>query len=150
MRILDAHHILYDVHTYTVDHIFDAHEVANKIGIQSNRIYKTLVTQGKSKQYYVFILPVEKELDLKKAAKVTNEKSIEMIALKQLTSITGYVRGGCSPLGMKKVFKTFCDQSALMMNTIIVSGGKLGLQIELKANDLLEVLPIFFENITSE
>lgn len=135
------------MYEYEVGEEFDSHKVANKIHKPEELIYKTLVTIGKSKHYYVFIVPVEKELDLKKAARVAKEKSIEMIAVKEITKVTGYVRGGCSPIGMKKVFPTFCDSSALSFDTIIVSGGKIGLQIELDPQKLLEILPLTFEEV---
>jgi Cys-tRNA(Pro)/Cys-tRNA(Cys) deacylase len=102
-------------------------------------VYKTLVTQGASKQYYVFVIPVEAELDLKKAAKAAGEKKVEMIAVKDLLKVTGYVRGGCSPIGMKKLYPTFIDQVAEELETIIVSGGKIGFQIEMRVGDLLRI-----------
>ncbi|MDQ0359837.1 Cys-tRNA(Pro) deacylase [Breznakia pachnodae] len=147
MRILDQHKITYNMYEYEVGEEFDSHKVANKIHKPEELIYKTLVTIGKSKHYYVFIVPVEKELDLKKAAKAAKEKSIEMIAVKEINKVTGYVRGGCSPIGMKKVFPTFCDSSALAFDTIIVSGGKIGLQIELDPQKLSEILPLTFEEV---
>lgn len=147
MRILDQHKITYNMYEYEVGEEFDSHKVANRIHKPEELIYKTLVTIGKSKHYYVFIVPVEKELDLKKAAKVAKEKSIEMIAVKEITKVTGYVRGGCSPIGMKKVFPTFCDSSALIFDTIIVSGGKIGLQIELDPQKLSDILPLTFEEV---
>lgn len=147
MRILDQHKISYTMYEYEVNEEFDSHKVANKIHKPEELIYKTLVTIGTSKHYYVFVVPIDKELDVKKAAKAAKEKSIEMIAVKELTKVTGYVRGGCSPVGMKKAFPTFCDNSALLLDTIIVSGGKIGLQIEINPQKLTEILPLRFEEI---
>jgi len=140
MRLLDKEKVDYTMQTYdTNDGKIDGISVAHKVGKDPKMVYKTLVTQGASKQYYVFVIPVEAELDLKKAAKAAGEKKVEMIAVKDLLKVTGYVRGGCSPVGMKKLYPTFIDQEAEALETIIVSGGKIGFQIEMRVGDLLRV-----------
>lgn len=139
MRILDQMKIEYNSITYNVtDGKIDGVAVAKKIGKDVKSVYKTLVVQGHSKNIYVFLLPVQEELDLKKAAKVAGEKSIEMVPVKDISKLTGYIRGGCSPIGMKKNYKTFIDISALEIEKIIVSGGKIGAQIELDTSKLIE------------
>ncbi|WP_332692845.1 Cys-tRNA(Pro) deacylase [Halalkalibacter lacteus] len=140
MRILDKEKRKYEMLSYKADDgKIDGVSVANKIGKDVASVYKTLVSQGSSKAYYVFVIPVKAELDLKKAAKAAGEKKMEMIPVKDITKITGYVRGGCSPIGMKKSFSTFLDQSASLLDTIIVSGGMIGMQMELKVEDLVGV-----------
>ncbi|MBZ9606742.1 Cys-tRNA(Pro) deacylase [Clostridium estertheticum] len=135
MRILDKGNVEYNVITYDIkDDKIDGVSVANKIGRDEKYVYKTLVTHGISKNIYIILIPVREEIDFKKVAKVTNEKRIEMLDLKDLQKVTGYVRGGCSPIGMKKQYKTFIDKSALEIETIIVSAGKIGVQIEINAN----------------
>jgi len=132
MRILDRAGIEYNILFYeTGDGRNDGISVAQKIGRASSAVFKTLVAQGGSRELYVFIVPVSCELDLKKAARAAGEKKIEMIPVRQLLHATGYVKGGCSPLGMKKQYRTFLDSSAARHEKIIVSGGKVGLQIEL-------------------
>lgn len=135
MRILDKVNVEYNVITYDIkDDKIDGVSVANKIGRDEKYVYKTLVTHGISKNIYIILIPVREEIDFKKVAKVTNEKRIEMLDLKDLQKVTGYVRGGCSPIGMKKQYKTFIDKSALEIETIVVSAGKIGVQIEINAN----------------
>lgn len=137
MRILDLNKMNYEVMTYdNKDGKIDGVSVAKKIGKDPSIVYKTLVAQGNSKNLYVFIIPVEAELDLKKAAKATNEKKIEMIPVKDIQKWTGYIRGGCSPVGMKKAYPTFIDHHASNVAQIVVSGGKIGIQIMLKVSDL--------------
>jgi Cys-tRNA(Pro)/Cys-tRNA(Cys) deacylase len=139
MRILDSEKIPYEMMTYSPDDgKIDGVSVAQKIGREAGIVYKTLVAQGASKSYYVFVIPVEAELDLKKAAKAAGEKKMEMIPVKDIQKVTGYIRGGCSPVGMKKQFPTFIDEAARSLDTIIVSGGKIGVQIELKVEDLVK------------
>ncbi|HEY8892111.1 MAG TPA: Cys-tRNA(Pro) deacylase [Clostridium sp.] len=141
MRILDKINIEYGVITYEVkDNKIDGVSVANKIGREEKYLYKTLVTHGISKEVYIIVIPVREEIDFKKVAKVTNEKSVEMLDLKDLQKYTGYVRGGCSPIGMKKKYKTFIDKSALEIEKVIVSGGKIGFQIEINANLLKDIV----------
>ncbi len=140
MRILDQMKIEYNPITYNSDDgKIDGVSVSEKIDREPKFVYKTLVVQGHSKNIYVFLLPVIEELDLKKAAKVAGEKSIEMIPVKDILKFTGYIRGGCSPIGMKKNYKTFIDISVLEIDKIIVSGGKIGVQIELEPSKLIEV-----------
>lgn len=121
--------------------------IAEKLGQPLEKTFKTLVTVGRSKTYYVFVVPVAKELDLKKAAAAAGEKSVEMIHVKDITAITGYVRGGCSPLGMKKQFKTVVHESALEHDTILFSGGRLGAQIEMDPKYLTQLIGADFKNI---
>ena len=140
MRILDAKKVPYEVMTYdNKDGNIDGVSVAQKVGKEVSSVYKTLVTQGSSRNLYVFVIPVEAELDLKKAAKAAGEKKIEMVPVKDIQKWTGYIRGGCSPVGMKKLYPTFIDQNASSLETIVVSGGKIGIQVELSVDDLKEV-----------
>ena len=148
MRILDSNKIEYITHSYeNKDNKIDGVAVAHKIGKDVDSVFKILFTQGHSKEFYVFVIPVAEELDMKKASKIANEKSIEMIHVKDINNITGYIRGGCSPLGMKKVFKTFIQEEALLFDTIVFSGGKIGAQIEMNPNDLEKVIKCSFDNI---
>lgn len=138
MRMLDTLHIAYTPHEYDCgDGAIDGVSVAKKTGQDPDRVFKTLVTQGASKAFYVFVIPVAAELDLKKAAKSVGEKSIAMLHVADLLKTTGYIRGGCSPVGMKKLFVTRVDETAELFDTILVSGGKQGLQVELAPADLL-------------
>ena len=131
MRVLDQKKIPYTPHWFDPKGVLDGGTAAALMGKDQSTVYKTLVTQGASKKYYVFVVPVEKELDLKAAAKAVAEKSIEMIRQAQLLPLTGYIHGGCSPVGMKKQFPTVFDQSAEALDTITVSAGKIGAQVEL-------------------
>ncbi|KHD86756.1 Cys-tRNA(Pro) deacylase [Heyndrickxia ginsengihumi] len=149
MRILDAQNIPYEMFSYDrQDGKIDGISVAAKIGKPVEMVYKTLVTQGVSKQLYVFVIPVESELDLKKAAKVAGEKKIEMIHVKDIQKWTGYIRGGCSPIGMKKQYPTYIDSKAEQLESIIVSGGKIGLQICLHPQDLITIAEADFSDLT--
>ena len=139
MRVLDSKKIAYESHSYEQDATLTGEEIAGILGEDVSRVFKTLVTQGKSGGYFVFAIPVAAELDLKKAAKATGEKSISMIKQKELLPLTGYVHGGCSPIGMKKRFPTFLHESATEGEKIFVSGGKVGYQIELAPEDLIKV-----------
>ncbi len=140
MRILDAKKLTYNVMTYNNDDgQIDGVSVAKKLGKDARLVYKTLVTQGQTKSLYVFVIPVEAELDLKKAAKAAGEKKLEMLPVKDIQKWTGYIRGGCSPIGMKKLYPTFIDASAAELSSIVVSGGKIGMQIELSVEDLQTV-----------
>lgn len=138
MRVLDQRKIPYTPHSYphSEGEAVDGATVASILGRDPGEVYKTLVTRGASKANYVFVVPVLSELDLKKAAKTAGEKSIEMIHVKELTPLTGYVRGGCSPIGMKKRLKTFIDASAQDHTAILVSAGKIGYQVELSPDAL--------------
>ena len=124
MRILDKNKIFYETINYECDEFIDGLHTAEKTGAPVEQSFKTLVAQGKSKEYYVLVIPIAEEVDLKKAAKVLGEKSIEMIHVKDITKVTGYVRGGCSPLGMKKLYPTIIQESAETFDMIYVSGGK--------------------------
>lgn len=148
MRILSQHNVEYNVITYdNKDGKVDGISVAEKIGREQKFVYKTLVCQGSSKSIYVFVIPVVEELDLKKAAKAAKEKKVEMIAVKDILNITGYIRGGCSPIGMKKGYKTFIDKSAVSIDKIIVSGGKIGVQIELNVSELAKAVGAEYEDV---
>ena len=137
MRILDAKKISYEVHRYGDGKTaLSGTEVASILGLNSEKVFKTLVTVGASRAHYVFMIPVEAELDLKKAASAVKEKSVSMIAQKELLPLTGYVHGGCSPVGMKKAFPTVIHLTAESFDTIIFSGGRIGLQIEMPYNSL--------------
>ena len=147
MRLLDGKKIAYTAHTYEQDPTMSGEEIAGILGEDKEKVFKTLVTRGKTGQYYVFVVPVAEELDLKKAAKVSGEKSIEMIKQKELLPLTGYVHGGCSPIGMKKAFPTFLHESAKGYERIFVSAGKLGFQIEIGTEDLIKVARITIADI---
>lgn len=136
MRILEREKIIYETHTYEADASLSGEEVAAILKESPDTVFKTLVTCGKSGQHYVFVIPVEKELDLKKAAKAAGEKSVSMIKQKELLPLTGYVHGGCSPIGMKKRFPTFMHKSAEGFEKVYVSGGRVGLQIGLSPKEL--------------
>ena len=140
MRVLDSNKIKYQEHYYGDGEAISGVEVADYLGQDANKVFKTLVTTGKSGAHYVFMVPVAEELDLKKAAKVVGEKSIEMLKAKDLLGLTGYVHGGCSPIGMKKNFKTIIHHTAANYDTIIFSGGKIGFQVELSFEDLRKVI----------
>ncbi|MDD6213104.1 MAG: Cys-tRNA(Pro) deacylase [Clostridiales bacterium] len=139
MRILDKNKVKYESHTYECTEFTDGGQIADLLGIDHSKVYKTLVTVGKSKNYYVFVLPIDDEIDFKKAAKVVGEKSLEMLPLKELTPLTGYVRGGCTSVGMKKQFPTVFNDTIESLEKVVVSGGQLGLQLELAPADLIRV-----------
>lgn len=147
MRILEQKKIEYKSFEYVDTDAISGVEVAEVLGEDPNQVFKTLVTVGNSKNYYVFMIPVHKELDLKKAAKTVGEKSIAMIKSKELLPLTGYIHGGCSPIGMKKQFKTVIDESATQFDTILFSGGKIGYQVEVALQDLKMVVNYEFEDI---
>lgn len=138
-RVLDAKKITYKLHTYEQDATLSGEEIAGILGEEPERVFKTLVTQGKGGAYYIFVVPVKAELDLKKAAKAAEEKAVSMIKQKELLPLTGYVHGGCSPIGMKKQFPTFIHETAMSFDHIFVSAGKVGYQIELAPSDLISV-----------
>lgn len=139
MRILDKNKIPYELLTYECDEFIDGLHTAEKTGAPVEQSFKTLVAQGKSKSYYVFVIPIAEEVDLKKAAKVAGEKSIEMIHVKDIKDITGYIRGGCTPIGMKKQFPTFIQQEAENYDKIYISGGRLGTTLKLSPQDICKV-----------
>ena len=140
MRILDRQKISYQVLQYECSEFIDGMHSAELTGAPVEQSFKTLVAKGKSGQYYVFVLPIAKEVDLKKAARTVGEKSVEMIHVKDITAVTGYVRGGCSPIGMKKQFTTTIDKSAGEHEKIIFSAGKIGYQVEVALADLEKVV----------
>ena len=148
MRVLDGKKIAYVSHTYEPDQSLTGEEIAGILGEDPERVFKTLVTRGKTGQYYVFVVPVKSELDLKKAAKAAGEKSVEMIHVKDILALTGYIRGGCTPLGMKKPFPTFLDASAEGQDSICVSAGKIGYQIEIAPSVLAELTRASFRDLT--
>lgn len=149
MRLLDQKKIEYKAYDYSHTHAISGLEVAAVLDLDPEKIFKTLVTVGKSGEHYVFLVPVNKELDLRKAAKAAGEKSIEMIKEKELLPLTGYVHGGCSPMGMKKQFPTFVDISAQGLDTMVINGGKIGYQTELKPGDLWELIRCGFDDIST-
>ena len=148
MRILDQKKIPYGSHNYLETGAVSGLEVAAALGEDPDRAFKTLVTVGKSKEHYVFVVPVSKELNLKKAAQCVGEKSIEMIKSKELLPLTGYVHGGCSPIGMKKQFVTTIDRSAEQFDKIMFSAGKIGYQVEVSPENLEKMLPYTFADVT--
>lgn len=150
MRILDQKKIPYEAYTYADTDAISGVEVAKVLGQNPNQVFKTLVTVGASKRNYVFVIPVCAELHLKKAAKAVGEKSIEMIKSKELLPLTGYIHGGCSPIGMKKLFKTVIHTSAEEFGTIIFSAGKIGYQVEVAPADLKKVVPYIFSDVVCE
>ena len=150
MRLLEQATVDYKHYCYADTEAISGVEVAAALGQDVNRVFKTLVTVGKSGEHYVFVIPVAEELDLKKAAKAVGEKSVEMIKSKELLPLTGYIHGGCSPIGMKKQFKTVIDKSATNFETFIFSGGKIGYQVEVTLDDLKKVIDYGLEDITTE
>ena len=150
VRLLDAAGVAYQMHEYdNKDGKIDGVSVAAKIGAEPERVFKTLVTQGTG-GLYVFIVPVEGELDLKKAARAAGEKKVEMIPVKDIQKMTGYIRGGCSPIGMKKLYPTFIDEQAEELETIIVSAGRIGAQIELAPKTLVNVVNASFCGVVNK
>lgn len=139
MRILDKNKISYEHISYECDEFIDGLHTAAKTGAPVEQSFKTLVAQGKSKNYYVFVVPIAEEMDLKRAAKTVGEKSVEMIPVKDINAVTGYIRGGCTPIGMKKPYPTFIQKSAADFDQIYVSGGRLGSTLKLNPEDLARV-----------
>ena len=150
MRILDKNKISYELLTYECDEFIDGLHTAAKTGAPVEQSFKTLVAQGKSKGYYVFVVPIAEEVDLKKAAKIAGEKSVEMIHVKDINAVTGYIRGGCTPIGMKKLFPTYIQQSALDYEQIYVSGGRIGATLKLDPRDLAKVVRAEFSDFIVE
>ena len=147
MRILETKKIPYVAHTYECDEFVDGIQIADMLQLPYEKVYKTLVTQGNSKNYYVFVLPIAQELDMKKAAKAVGEKAIAMLHVKEINAVTGYIRGGCTAIGMKKQYVTKIAQEAKTLEKIIVSGGKLGMQLELTPQDLATAANAEFADI---
>ncbi len=140
MRMLESAGINYTLHTYDVsDDLVDGVSVAKKCGENPEQVFKTLVTVGNDKEHYVFVVPVAQKLDLKACAKAAGVKSVEMIPQKELLPLTGYIHGGCSPVGMKKPFTTIFDETMILFDTILVSGGRVGTQVEVAPDDLLKI-----------
>lgn len=149
MRILETLGISFEVITYECDEFIDGVHLADKLGQPQESTFKTLVAQGKSGGYFAFVIPVAEELDLKAAARAVGEKSVELIAVKDITKVTGYVRGGCTAIGMKKDYPTVIDETCILFDTIMVSGGRLGSQVKLSPDDYIKAtkakcLPIIF------
>ena len=147
MRMLDRMKIPYEAMTYECGEFIDGIQIADKLGLPHEKVYKTLVTVGNSKNYFVFVLPIEGELDLKKAAREVGEKSLAMLHVKDINTVTGYVRGGCTAVGMKKQYVTRIDESAKTQEQIYVSGGKIGSQIRLTPEDLAKAAKAEFADI---
>ena len=147
MRILSQKKVNYTPHSYVETNAISGMEVAEVLHQNPEQVFKTLVAVGASKRNYVFMIPVCKELDLKKAAQAVGEKNVEMLKAKELLPLTGYVHGGCSPIGMKKLFPTVIDSSAEKFQTIIFSGGKIGYQVELPLEDLKKIIPLDLSDI---
>lgn len=150
MRILDRKKVTYDTLTYNCDEFVDGMHSADLTGAPYEQSFKTLVMEGKSGGFYVFVVPIEKEVDRKAAAKAVGEKAVDMIHVKDITKITGYVRGGCSPIGMKKSFPTVFDVSAGNFDEIYVSGGRIGLTLKVPVKELLKVTGGKIEDITAK
>ncbi|MCR5846406.1 MAG: Cys-tRNA(Pro) deacylase [bacterium] len=148
MRLLDAAGLDYVFHAYETEEALPATEVAEILGVEPERLFKTLVTVGKSGEHYVFVIPGCSTLDLKKAASAVGEKSIEMIKSKELLPLTGYIHGGCSPIGMRKQFVTTVDETAILYDAIVVSAGRIGKQIELSLDALVEMLGCKLADLT--
>lgn len=148
IRFLEKSKVAFEAKYYESDGFMDGVSVAAKLGQNIDDVYKTLVTEGKKREYFVFVIPVATELNLKKAAAAVGQKSLDMIHVKDITSVTGYIRGGCSPLGMKKQFKTVLDSKARDREYIIFSGGRLGVQIKMNPKSLAEMINADFADIT--
>lgn len=147
MRLLEQKKIKFQSHHLDLTEAVSGVEMAARLGQNPSQVFKTLVTVGKSKTNYVFVIPVNGELDLKKAAKCTGEKSIEMIKSRELLPLTGYVHGGCSPIGMKKSFKTFVHETAKDFDTIVFSAGKIGCQVQLDVKDLEKMIRLGYADL---
>ncbi len=137
MRILDRMKISYKSRAYECGEFIDALKIADMLCLPYEKVYKTLVTVGSSRNYFVFVIPIAEELDLKKAARAVGEKSLSMIHVKDINAVTGYIRGGCTAIGMKKQYVTRIDESARALDQVVVSGGRIGIQLEMKPEDLL-------------
>lgn len=147
MRILDKLKISYEHHTYECDEFISGIQIADKLELPHELVYKTLVTIGNSRNYYVFVIPIEREIDLKKAAREVGEKSLAMIPVKEINAVTGYIRGGCTAIGMKKQYPVRIQKEAQTLSKIIVSGGRIGSQLELKPEDLRRAADAEFTDV---
>lgn len=150
MRLIEKKKLPYRAHSYDGTGALSGVEVASVLGQNVERVFKTLVTVGKSGNHYVFVIPAARELDLKKAAKAVGEKSIEMLKSKELLPLTGYIHGGCSPIGMKKFFQTTVDSAARDKDTIFISAGKIGYQVELAPADLEKMIRLSYSELTAD
>ena len=148
MRLLDGRKLPYTAHEYPAQGVPSGIEVARMLGQDPTHVFKTLVTVGASRKNYVFVIPVGEELSLKKAAEVVHEKSIEMLKSKELLPLTGYIHGGCSPIGMKKQFPTVVDETALLCDTLVFSAGKVGYQVEMTPDVLAQMIPYTIADVT--
>lgn len=148
LRELDAAGVPYEARFFACPEALSGVEVASLLGLEADRVFKTLVTQAKSGGHYVFMIPVACELDLKKAAAAVGEKAVAMLPARELLPLTGYVHGGCSPIGMKKRFPTFVDETAQLFDTIHFSGGKVGCQIRMNPDDLARLIPFQYADLT--
>ena len=149
-RLLDQAGAVYTQHYYGDTEAVSGTEVAQALHEDPDRVFKTLVTAGRSGEHYVFMIPVAEELDLRKAASAAGEKSVGMIKAKELLPLTGYIHGGCSPIGMKKQFATFVDETAVLYDTVFFSAGKIGYQVEMSVSDLEAVIPLKYADLTEE
>ena len=147
MRILDRNKIKYDINTYECEEFISGTDIADRLGQNYDESFKTLVAVGKSSNYFVFVIPIDKELDLKKAAKVVGEKNVEMLHVKDINKVAGYVRGGCTPIGMKKKYKTVLHNSIMNYDKVIISGGRIGTQLILAPEDIVKVTSAIVEDI---
>ena len=147
MRILEQKKIPFTHYTYECEEFIDGAQTADLLGLPHEKVYKTLVTVGADKNYYVFVIPIDGELDLKKAAKAVGQKSLSMIPVKEINAVTGYIRGGCTAIGMKKQYKTVIHEAAMNLQTMIVSGGRIGSQIELKPEALKVAVNAEFSDV---
>ena len=150
MRILETMKITYEMRTYECEDFVDGIHLAEMLNLPYEQVYKTLVTVGKSKNHYVFVIPVAEGIDFKKAARVVGEKALEMLPLKDLTNVTGYIRGGCTSVGMKKKFRTIIQEDAMLLDKIVVSGGRRGLQLILDPDDLLKAAEAEYADVIVE
>lgn len=148
MRILDGHKIPYQAYSYPAPTALSGVEVAQLLHQHPSQVFKTLVTVSASRKHYVFVIPVAEELSLKKAASAVHEKSIEMLKSKELLPLTGYVHGGCSPIGMKKLFHTVVDETVTLLDTMMFSAGKIGFQVELSPENLRKIIPYEIADLT--
>ena len=150
MRVLEQKKIAYQSHSYEPDATMTGLQIAVLLGQEPSHVFKTLVTVGKPARYYVFVIPVKEELDLKKAARVSGAKAIVMIKQKELLPLTGYIHGGCSPIGMKKPFPSFLDETAELFDTVCVSAGKVGAQVELSPQDLIRAAELTTADLVTD
>lgn len=150
MRILETLQIPFESYTYECDEFVDGIQIADMLGLPHDKVFKTLVTQGASKNYFVFVIPIAEELDMKKAARSVGEKNVAMLPVKDINQVTGYIRGGCTAIGMKKQYVTRVAEEAILQEKIIVSGGRLGMQIELAPDALLQATGAEYADLLKE